>query len=34
MAFWKILEPKIIHGKLTSIRLLESENNIVEYRGI
>lgn len=33
MAFWKILEPKILHGKLTGIRLLESENNIVEYRG-
>jgi 6-pyruvoyltetrahydropterin/6-carboxytetrahydropterin synthase len=33
ISFWKILEPKITHGKLTSIRLLESENNIVEYRG-
>lgn len=32
-AFWKILDPKITHGKLAGIRLLESENNIVEYRG-
>ncbi len=32
-AFWKILEPKIMNGKLYGIRLLESENNIVEYRG-
>ena len=33
MAFWKILAPKITEGKLRSIRLYESENNIVEYRG-
>jgi 6-pyruvoyltetrahydropterin/6-carboxytetrahydropterin synthase len=33
IAFWKILDPKITEGKLHSIRLYESENNIVEYRG-
>jgi len=33
MAFWKILEPKIKEGKLASIKLYESANNFVEYRG-
>ncbi len=33
IAFWKILAPKITEGKLSSIRLYESANNIVEYRG-
>jgi len=33
IAFWKILEPKIPHGKLYSIKLYESDNNLVEYRG-
>ena len=33
MAFWKILESRIPHGKLYSIKLYESENNVVEYRG-
>lgn len=33
IAFWKILEPKITEGKLVSIRLYESGNNSVEYRG-
>lgn len=33
MAFWKILESRIPHGKLYSIKLYESENNMVEYRG-
>jgi 6-pyruvoyltetrahydropterin/6-carboxytetrahydropterin synthase len=32
-AFWGILKPKITEGRLYSIRLYESENNIVEYRG-
>jgi 6-pyruvoyltetrahydropterin/6-carboxytetrahydropterin synthase len=32
-AFWKILEPKIPEGKLVSIKLYESDNNFVEYRG-
>ncbi len=31
-AFWDILAPKITQGRLYSIRLFESENNIVEYR--
>ena len=33
IAFWKILEPKIREGHLVSIRLFESNNNFVEYRG-
>jgi 6-pyruvoyltetrahydropterin/6-carboxytetrahydropterin synthase len=33
IAFWKILLPKITSGRLHAIRLCESENNIVEYRG-
>ena len=33
IAFWRILEPKIREGKLYSIRLFESEQNFVEYRG-
>jgi len=33
IAFWKILEPKIPEGRLVSIRLYESGNNFVEYRG-
>ena len=32
-AIWKVLEPKIAEGKLHSIRLHETENNVVEYRG-
>jgi 6-pyruvoyltetrahydropterin/6-carboxytetrahydropterin synthase len=32
-AFWNILQPKIPDGKLFSIRLRETENNVVEYRG-
>ncbi|MCX6142324.1 MAG: 6-carboxytetrahydropterin synthase [Ignavibacteriales bacterium] len=31
--FWKILQPKIPDGRLFSIRLHETENNVVEYRG-
>ncbi len=33
IAFWKILQPKIHEGKLYSIKLYESANNFVEYRG-
>ncbi len=33
IAFWKILNPRITEGKLYSIRLFESPNNFVEYRG-
>ena len=32
-AFWRVLETKITKAKLSSIRLHETENNIVEYRG-
>ena len=32
-AFWKILKPKIVEGTLVSIKLYESQNNFVEYRG-
>jgi 6-pyruvoyltetrahydropterin/6-carboxytetrahydropterin synthase len=31
--FWKILQPRIPDGRLFSIRLHETENNVVEYRG-
>ena len=33
VAFWKILAPKINGGRLYSIKLYESANNLVEYRG-
>lgn len=33
IAFWTILEPKITAGRLVSIKLFESTNNFVEYRG-
>lgn len=33
VAFWKILEKKLPAGKLYSIKLYESDNNFVEYRG-
>ena len=33
IAFWKILVPKISNGRLYSIKLYESVNNFVEYRG-
>ena len=33
VAVWKILKPKIQEGTLESIKLYESENNFVEYRG-
>jgi 6-pyruvoyltetrahydropterin/6-carboxytetrahydropterin synthase len=33
IAFWKILAPKIPSGTLHSIKLYESANNLVEYRG-
>lgn len=31
--FWKVLAPKIHEGKLYCIRLHETENNMVEYKG-
>jgi len=33
VAFWNALAPKIPEGKLYAIRLQETENNSVEYRG-
>jgi 6-pyruvoyltetrahydropterin/6-carboxytetrahydropterin synthase len=33
IAFWQVLAPKIPLGKLYAIKLYESENNLVEYRG-
>ncbi len=33
VAFWKILEKALPQGKLYSIKLFESNNNFVEYRG-
>ena len=33
IAFWKILDSKMPAGKLVSIKLYESGNNFVEYRG-
>jgi len=33
IGFWKILAPKITEGKLYAIKLYESENNVVEFRG-
>ena len=32
-AFWRVLESRISGAKLSAIRLHETENNIVEYRG-
>jgi 6-pyruvoyltetrahydropterin/6-carboxytetrahydropterin synthase len=32
-SFWRMLEPKITEGRLVSVRLQETENNAVEYRG-
>lgn len=31
--FWEVLSPKIPEGRLFSVRLQETENNSVEYRG-
>ena len=33
VAFWKLLKPEIREGTLVSIKLRESYNNFVEYRG-
>ncbi len=33
LVFWELLEPKILDGKLYSLKVFESENNFVEYRG-
>jgi len=31
--FWKIIRPKIKHGKLYCVRVYETPNNYAEYRG-
>ena len=31
--FWRILEPKIIGGRLFSLKVYETPNNFAEYRG-
>jgi 6-pyruvoyltetrahydropterin/6-carboxytetrahydropterin synthase len=33
VAFWNVLAPRITSGSLYSVRLQETENNTVEYRG-
>ncbi len=33
IVFWSLLEPHITEGRLYSIRLAESDNNVAEYRG-
>ena len=33
LVFWQILEPKVTEGKLHSIKIFESDNNFVEYKG-
>ena len=33
MEFWKILEKKVVLGKLYSVKVSETNNNIAEYRG-
>lgn len=33
IAFWNQLAPRIRHGRLYSVKLRETENNSVEYRG-
>ena len=33
LAVWDIIEPQIENGKLHCIKLIETENNFVEYYG-
>jgi len=33
VVFWKILEPKIVPGRLYAVRVYETPNNYAEYRG-
>lgn len=33
IVFWQLLEPRISEGTLHSIKVFESDNNFVEYRG-
>src|SRR5581483_7134513 len=34
LTFWNLLEPHIHSGKLSKIRVAESDNNFAEYRGV
>lgn len=33
IVFWKLLDPRITHGRLHSVRVAESDNNFAEYFG-
>ncbi len=33
LVIWNLLAPKITDGRLFSVRLHETENNVIEYRG-
>ena len=33
IVFWQMLEPSITEGRLHSLKVFESDNNFVEYRG-
>ena len=33
IVFWQILAPKVTEGKLHAVKVFESDNNFVEYRG-
>ncbi len=33
VAMWRLLEPALAPGRLTKLRLWETENNYVEYEG-
>lgn len=33
VAMWRVLEPRVAPGRLTRLRLWETENNYVEYQG-
>ena len=33
VACWRVLEPRVRPGRLTRLRLMETENNYVEYEG-
>ena len=33
LIFWKILNPKISSGRLSSVKVFETPNNFAEYRG-
>lgn len=33
VAFWRLIEPRIVSGQLFALKLFESDNNFVEYFG-